>query len=182
MGAGWIRRFVRRSHHPDRCRRLIDRADLHRDHRGQIHRGAAPEPGAQADVRPVRFASDPRTHPGPSGEGGARRRTARPDHPVLRHPGIHVDLRSQRAGRSGGDAQRIPHPDGGNPAGARWDSRQVHRRRGHGILERPGCRSEPSRPCSALRDRDDRRNRAPSSSMGRRGKGLPADRDRDQHR
>ena len=84
-----------------------DRADLRRPHRSQIHRGAASDRAPARDFRTLRVAADPRAHPRAPGESPPRRREARADDPLLRHPRLHVDLRGRVAGRSGGNVERV---------------------------------------------------------------------------
>ena len=88
------------------------------------------------------------------GAGGARRPrggAARDDDPVRRHRRLHAALREPAAGRG----RRLPQPvllaGGRRDLRARRHPRQVHRRRGHGLLRGPAAPGRPRRARGAQR-------------------------------
>ncbi len=112
---------------------------------------------SESQRRQVRGAFSRYLSPDPGGRAGresraapTRRRDARHDAAVLRHPRLHDDL-----GKAGSDgahepAEQLPHADDQSHPRAPGMHRQVHGRLHHGVLERAARRPRASAP--RLRD------------------------------
>jgi adenylate cyclase len=93
-------------------------------------------PPALTDLRHLRTAGRGRGADAQSRQLPARRRTTRSHGAVQRYRRLHHDLRADRARARDRAPQRVPHAHDEDRLRQRWHPRQVHRRRGDGLLGR----------------------------------------------
>ena len=142
-----IRVFLRAAPSADRFHLSpdVDDGDLSHADLFEFRARAGAAPADPLGLRPVSVAGPGRATGAVAGKARARRRGARDDHHVFRHPRLHLDLgelQERPAGPHRVD-QSLPHAADQHHPQPQGHHRQIYGRRHHGVLERAARRQGP---------------------------------------